>query len=79
MPHIRLTLLIGRYAQAYYLRDNARPTLTETVAAYANYLPQFLPLPHPSPRNRLWLRRNPWFETDVVPRLRQQVAMALAD
>ena len=79
MPHIRLTLLIGRYAQAYYLRGNAKPTLTETVAAYADYLPHFLPLPHPSPRNRLWLRRNPWFEAEVVPRLRQQLAMALAD
>ncbi|CAG2146064.1 uracil-DNA glycosylase family protein [Cupriavidus numazuensis] len=77
MPHIRLTLLVGRYAQSYYLRGRTRPTLTDTVAAYADYLPQFLPLPHPSPRNRLWLRRNPWFEADVVPLLRQHVAMAL--
>ncbi len=53
MPRIRLTLLVGRYAQAYYLRGRTKATLTDTVAAYADYLPAFLPLPHPSPRNRL--------------------------
>jgi len=78
MPAIRLTLLVGRYAQAYYLRGEARSTLADTVAAYADYLPRYFPLPHPSPRNRHWLRSNPWFEAEVVPQLRQQVAVALA-
>lgn len=79
MPDIRLTLLVGRHAQAYYLKGRSQPTLADTVAAYADYLPQWMPLPHPSPRNRFWLRQHPWFDADVVPVLRQQVAMALAD
>jgi uracil-DNA glycosylase len=79
MPEIRLTLLIGRYAQAYYLGKGCKPTLTATVAAYADYLPRFLPLPHPSPRNRFWQTRNPWFAAEVLPLLRQQVAAALRD
>jgi uracil-DNA glycosylase len=53
--------------------------LTATVAAYADYLPRFLPLPHPSPRNRFWQTRNPWFAAEVLPLLRQQVAAALRD
>ncbi|HEX2530715.1 MAG TPA: uracil-DNA glycosylase family protein [Burkholderiaceae bacterium] len=77
MPDIRLTLLIGAYAQAYYLRERRKPTLTATVAGYAEYLPQYLPLPHPSPRNRLWLMRNPWFAADLLPVLRARVAAAL--
>ncbi len=79
MPELRLTLLIGRHAQAYYLKGTSRSTLADTVAAYADYLPRFLPLPHPSPRNRFWLRQHPWFEAEVVPALRQQVTLALAD
>ncbi|TCS35582.1 uracil-DNA glycosylase [Paucimonas lemoignei] len=79
MPHIRLTLLIGSYAQRHYLSLSKRSTLTETVAHYAEFLPQYFPLPHPSPRNRLWLTRNPWFEEQVVPALRQQVHAALAE
>ncbi|KAA3634329.1 MAG: uracil-DNA glycosylase family protein, partial [Proteobacteria bacterium] len=75
-PHladVRLTLLVGSYAQAYYLGKHRRKTLTETVRAWRNYLPEFLPLPHPSPRNTLWLRRNDWFESEVVPMLRRYV------
>ena len=77
LPKIKLTLLIGSYAQAYYLNERAKPTLTETVANFAEYLPRFLPLPHPSPRNRLWLKRNPWFAADVLPALRAHVTKAL--
>lgn len=79
MPEIRLTLLIGAYAQAFYLKGRAHPSLTETVAHWRDYLPRYLPLPHPSPRNRLWLKRNPWFESEVVPELRNQVQAALRD
>lgn len=78
MPQIRLSLLIGSYAQAYYLKGEAHRTLTETVRHWQDYQPAYFPLPHPSPRNRLWLRRNPWFEQDVVPALRQAVKAALA-
>jgi len=78
LPDIRLTLLIGQYAQAYYLGPRRRKTLTETVAAWQEYLPEYLPLPHPSPRNQLWLKRNPWFERDLLPVLRQKISEALA-
>ncbi len=79
LPKITLTLLIGSYAQAYYLRERAKSTLTETVANYAEYLPRFLPLPHPSPRNRIWLKRNPWFAAEVLPLLRAQVMKVLSE
>ena len=79
LPKIRLTLLIGGYAQAHYLQDRAGATLTETVACFREYLPRYLPLPHPSPRNRPWLARNPWFTTQVLPTLRARVAKALRD
>jgi len=72
-----LTLLIGQYAQAYYLGRRRKKSLRETVLAYQEYLPEFLPLPHPSPRNQLWLKQNPWFEGEVVPVLKLQVAAAL--
>lgn len=77
MPHIILTVLIGRYAQGYYLKDRAYKTLTETVRHYKEYLPQYLPLPHPSPRNRIWQRRNPWFEEEILPELKHRVQRAL--
>ena len=77
MPDVQLALLIGSYAQAYYLDKRAKPTLTATVAHYGEYLPKFFPLPHPSPRNRFWLSRNPWFEQDVLPVLRGKVHEAL--
>ena len=74
MPEIELVLLIGMYAQRYYLGNQAKQTLTETVEHFEDYLPRFLPMPHPSPRNRLWLRKNPWFEEVVVPVLQKRVA-----
>lgn len=69
MPDISLILLVGQYAQRYYLPD-AAGTLTERVADHAAFGPRFFPLPHPSPRNQLWLRRHPWFEAEVVSALR---------
>lgn len=73
LPDIQFTLLVGKYAQDYFLGSAARPTLTETVASWHAYLPRYMPLPHPSPRNQFWLRRNPWFEADAVPALQQLV------
>jgi uracil-DNA glycosylase len=78
LPEVRLTLLAGGYAQAFYLAAARKPTLTATVAAWAGYLPDWFPLPHPSPRNRLWLTRNPWFDAEAIPALRERVAAVLA-
>ncbi len=77
LPDIRLTLLIGSYAQAYYLGDNRHKTLTDTVRHYRDYQPAFIPLPHPSPRNQMWLKRNPWFAEEVLPLLRKEIAPLL--
>lgn len=74
---IRLTLLIGQYAQKYYLQDKAERTLTETVRNYSQYLPEFLPLPHPSPRNNIWLAKNEWFEQNLIPKLQNIIASTL--
>jgi len=73
LPEIKLTLLIGNYAQQYYL-DRRHKTLTDRVAAWPQYLPDYLPLVHPSPRNTYWLQQNPWFEQDLVPELRKLIA-----
>jgi uracil-DNA glycosylase len=77
LPKVELTLLVGHYAQAYFLGDKRKKTLTDTVRAHAQYMPRYLPLPHPSPRNQLWLQANPWFEEEVVPLLRGEVAAVL--
>lgn len=74
LPGIELTLLIGRYAQAYFLGERRRASLTDTVRAWREYGPRYLPLPHPSPRNVGWFNANPWFEAEVLPALRQRVA-----
>lgn len=79
LPAVELTLLVGRYAQSYYLGERCRPSVTETVAAWREYRPELLPLPHPSWRSTGWLRRNPWFEDAVVPELRGRVHALLAD
>lgn len=79
LPALRLRLLVGQYAQAHFLGKRRQRNLTETVRAYASYGEEEVPLPHPSPRNTLWLRRNPWFEAEVVPNLRQRVGVVLRD
>ncbi|MBS0477311.1 MAG: uracil-DNA glycosylase family protein, partial [Proteobacteria bacterium] len=74
LPHVGLTVLVGQYAQARYLGARRKATLGDTVRAWRDYLPQgWLPLPHPSPRNQPWLVRNPWFEADLVPHVRQAI------
>lgn len=78
MADIRLTLLVGQYAQALYLGARRRPTLSGTVAAWRDYLPAYLPLPHPSWRNTAWLKRNPWFEEKLLPDLRARIGALLA-
>jgi uracil-DNA glycosylase family 4 len=74
MPNIKLVILIGMYAQNYYLKEQAKRTLTQTVDNYPEYLPHYFVLPHPSPRNRFWLTKNPWFESEVLPMLKKKVA-----
>ena len=76
MPQVELVLLVGSYAQSHYL-GNSRETLTERVRRWREFGPRYIPTPHPSPRNTLWLRRNPWFETEVVPEIRRKVASLL--
>ena len=73
LPEVALTLLVGQYAQAYYLKNNRRDSMTETVRAFAGYLPAYLPLPHPSWRNTGWLKKNGWFEAELLPVLRNGV------
>lgn len=73
LPRVELTLLIGAYAQAYYLKEARKKTLAATVQAWREYLPAYFPLPHPSPRNRRWLKMNPWFSEAVIPELRRRV------
>jgi uracil-DNA glycosylase len=74
---VKLTILIGQYAMAWHLAARAKPTLTETVAAWREYQPAIFPLPHPSPRNNIWLKKNPWFGEEVLPKLRRQVMAAM--
>ena len=74
MPQIELTLLVGQYAQAWHMGSRRKASLTETVTSWQEYGPKVLPLPHPSWRNTGWLRRNPWFEQEVLPWLRREVA-----
>ncbi len=73
LPRIELTLLVGSYAIAYYLPAAKRRSMTEIVAAWRDFLPRFLPLPHPSWRTMMFERRNSWFEKDLVPELRRRV------
>ncbi len=78
LPDLELKILAGSYAQARYLAGRRKKTLTETVRASKEYGEHTIPLPHPSPRNNLWLRKNPWFEKRLVPRLRARVGEILA-
>ena len=73
MPNVKLILLVGQYAQNYYLREQAAETVTATVQHFKVYLPKYFPLPHPSPRNNIWQSKNFWFEAEVLPKLRAMV------
>ena len=73
LPGLELTLVIGHYAQEYHLGATQKASLTETVRAWREFWPALLPIPHPSPRNNIWLRKNPWFESDVLPCLRKRM------
>ena len=73
LPRIALTLLVGQHAQRHFLGPRRKPSLAETVKAWREYAPHYLPLPHPSPRNQPWLQRHPWFERQLVPVLRAQI------
>lgn len=75
LPNLELVLAIGQYAQQWHLKSTAKQSLTARVKDWQKYLRHgVLPLPHPSPRNNLWLRKNPWFEADVLPELKQRIA-----
>ena len=74
---VTLTLVIGQYAMEWHLGPRAKPTLTETVQAWREFSPQLWPMPHPSPRNNIWLKKNAWFARDVLPTLRKQVKSVL--
>ena len=76
LQHLKVTLVIGQYAQAYHM-DQGRSSVTDTVRAWQTHWPTVVPLPHPSPRNNIWLKRNNWFEQELLPMLRQRVGEAL--
>ncbi len=78
MPNIALTLVIGRYAIAWHLPEAKKGTLTNTVKSWKNYWPNTLPLPHPSPRNNIWLKKNAWFTREVLPTLQEQIKILLS-
>ena len=78
MPKVELTLLVGWHAQVWALKDRAKGSMTQTVRYWRDYLPDELPLPHPSWRNTAWLRRNDWFDEEVTPYLRHRVKAILA-
>ena len=81
LKHLELTVVIGQYALEHHLPGTggaAGGSVTQTVQGWRNHGPQTMPLPHPSPRNNIWLKRNPWFEVDLLPVLRARVAEVLA-
>jgi uracil-DNA glycosylase len=73
-----LVLLVGQYAQRYYLKNDFKGSLTETIRNYREYLPQYFPLPHPSPRNQNWVRVNPWFGEEIIPALQKSIMLAIS-
>lgn len=79
LPDIELTLLIGSYAQHYYLHQKSSVKLTDNVRHFRDFLPDFFPIVHPSPRNQIWQKKNPWFATEVLPELRARVTKILED
>ncbi len=78
LPNLELILLIGKYAQDYYLGKQAKRNLTETVQHFHDYLPRYFVLPHPSPRNNIWLKRNDWFKESVLPVLKGVIESAIS-
>lgn len=79
MPKIKLIILIGGYAIKYYLKGSKKENLTETVRCFQEYLPKYFPIVHPSPLNFRWQAKNPWFERDIVPILKQKIREILAN
>jgi len=79
MPNIELLLVIGTYAQQWHMKGLIEKSLTETVKQWQRFWPDQLPLPHPSPRNNIWLKRNAWFEKEVIPKLQSRVMQALLE
>ena len=77
LPKVKLKILIGAYSQARYLGKRRKRSLTETVRNYGEYLPEYFTLPHPSPRNGIFMRKNPWIEEEVIPDLKERVARLL--
>ncbi len=77
MPNVQLIILVGSYAQKYYLAEKTKRNLTDTVSEFNEYLPRYFPIPHPSPTNRFWRAKNPWFEKEIVPILQQKVEEVL--
>jgi uracil-DNA glycosylase len=73
MPHIELTMLVGRYAQAHFLRRTGHSSVTSTTREWRAHAPRVIPLPHPSPRNIAWFKANPWFDDELLPMLRRRV------
>lgn len=78
MPDIQLKIVIGSYANHAYLAKSPKETLTQIVQSYTQYLPEYFPLVHPSPRNRIWQKKNPWFQQEIVPALQQNIQRILA-
>ena len=79
LPNVELFILIGKYAQEFYLKGRTKKNLTETVHSYKEYLPKFFPIVHPSPLNIAWLKKNPWFEKEVVPTLKEIVTKIMKE
>ena len=77
MPDLKLTLLVGSYATKRYLKLKSSASLTQVVKDYHDYLPEFFPLVHPSPRNQIWMKKNPWFDQTVIPDLQELVAQII--
>lgn len=78
LPNIELTLLIGLHAQRHFLGNQRKASLTSTVKAWQDFAPEYIPLPHPSPRNIAWFQRNPWFDEGLLPVLRERIELILA-
>ena len=77
LPELRLTLLVGAHAQAYYLKGPGKANLRETVRGFRRHLPEIFPLPHPSWRSTIFMRKNPWFEAEALPALREEISRAM--